>query len=451
MAAPANGGGDGNFFSATSNVPFQSESELHAHYRSDFHRYNLKRRVAGLGPVTKEWFELHRDKLLSRKAGSGSGGGAQAIAVFVDPLSKKTFGSQKKYVEFTQSNKYKKLLKAAGYGPNDAPPEPVVKHKAPPSAAAAPVPASPHTGAARADPAAVDYDSDGGDSASSWETLDGDGDGNDGPLSGMDVDGGASSSAWNPRACLFDGHVSATIEDNIEYMYKRFGFSLPDVEWLTDPEGLLRYLGAKLSEGFIPLYASGLDVNAKTFGSLHAVQRHMVDTGKTRLLYEGNEDEYADYYDYTQGGEGGQGGEGEGEGGEGGALALRTDGGAEPITTNGYELFVPANKTMGGVGGGGGGGGGGRVIGSRDLARYYRQRPRPLEHRRSVLVNRIAHRYRMLGLIIRKKEESMVLVSRMNDRENQQRRHFDALQTHYGINNALIKKLPRGEQGEFGR
>jgi hypothetical protein len=32
-------------------------------------------------------------------------------------------------------------------------------------------------------------------------------------------------------------------------MYKHFGFYLPDSEFLQDPEGLLKYLGAKLAYG----------------------------------------------------------------------------------------------------------------------------------------------------------------------------------------------------------
>lgn len=39
------------------------------------------------------------------------------------------------------------------------------------------------------------------------------------------------------------------MQANLEYMYKHFGFYLPDSEFLTDPEGLLKYLGAKLAYG----------------------------------------------------------------------------------------------------------------------------------------------------------------------------------------------------------
>ena len=44
------------------------------------------------------------------------------------------------------------------------------------------------------------------------------------------------------RRSLFDNHVSASFEANMEYMFKKFGFYFPDAESLADPEGLLKYL-----------------------------------------------------------------------------------------------------------------------------------------------------------------------------------------------------------------
>ena len=58
--------------------------------------------------------------------------------------------------------------------------------------------------------------------------------------------------------------------------------------------------GAKLSEGHIPLYSSGLDPNAKQLASLHAAQRHMVDTNQCKMAYDGVEEEYEDFYDYSK-------------------------------------------------------------------------------------------------------------------------------------------------------
>merc|ERR1711937_737014 len=160
-------------------------------------------------------------------------------------------------------------------------------------------------------------------------------------------------------------------------MYKHFGFSIPDVENLANPEGLIQYLGAKISQGCIPLYTSGLDHDAKTFGSMHAVQRHMVDTGKTRMLYEDNEDEYEDFYDYSAM-------EAEmAQRMESLQLAETTSSNANVAISDGYSLFIPGKDN------------GQRVLGSRGLAKYYKQSHRPTDQRQSVLANKIVARYRV--------------------------------------------------------
>ncbi len=51
-----------------------------------------------------------------------------------------------------------------------------------------------------------------------------------------------SFEAWDVCRSFFDNHMSSTMEDNLEDMWKRFGFYFPDAEALRDPEGLLRYL-----------------------------------------------------------------------------------------------------------------------------------------------------------------------------------------------------------------
>ena len=53
---------------------------------------------------------------------------------------------------------------------------------------------------------------------------------------------------------------------------------------------------AKLAVGHVPLYVRGDDANARQFGSLHAVQRHMADTGRFKMAWEDNEDEYDEFY-----------------------------------------------------------------------------------------------------------------------------------------------------------
>lgn len=41
-------------------------------------------------------------------------------------------------------------------------------------------------------------------------------------------------------------HISASLEENLEYMHKNFGFFVPDCEHLADPEGLFKYCMQKV-------------------------------------------------------------------------------------------------------------------------------------------------------------------------------------------------------------
>ena len=382
-AAGAGAGAGGRFYCATSNVAFGSEAELRAHYRSDFHRYNLKRRAAGLAPVGREWFEAHR-KLVG---GGGAGGGADRgeREWWVEPLTGKRFTSEQTFRAFTQTKKYKDLVRRNG----GRAPEPLRRARggAPP-AATAPRAKGAWAGARGGAASASDGDS------SEWETAsedeseeEGDAATDAGRGAAMEEEDGAvlksHAPSWDPCVSLFDGRVCESIEACLDYMYRAFGFYIPHIEHCQDPEGLLRYLGAKLEQGGIPLYISGLETGVKTFRNLQAVRQHMVDTGKTRLLFEGNEDEYEDWYDF---------GEGDVPMGTGtGALALASEVGEHATTAAaaGLELALPA--------GGGDGQRPGRVLGGRDMARYYRQRPRPSEVRGAVLANQVAARYRAIG------------------------------------------------------
>ena len=65
----------------------------------------------------------------------------------------------------------------------------------------------------------------------------------------MEVEAGPASTSgneeageWDVRRSLFDNHVSTSLEANLEYMWKHFGFYLPDAEYILDPEALVQYL-----------------------------------------------------------------------------------------------------------------------------------------------------------------------------------------------------------------
>jgi len=70
-------------------------------------RYNLKRKVANMPPVTREWFEARKETLAAST-------GAPVSKIWIDPLTNKKFGSENTHKAFVNSKKYKDLVKASG-------------------------------------------------------------------------------------------------------------------------------------------------------------------------------------------------------------------------------------------------------------------------------------------------------------------------------------------------
>lgn len=210
-----------------------------------------------------------------------------------------------------------------------------------------------------------------------------------GTAAGESADGGDAElpdastwEEWDLHRSLFDNHMSPSFEANLEYMFKNFGFYFPDAEYLKDPEGLLKYLGAKLQYGHVPLGSPGDDPNARHFASLHAVQRHMVDRNVCKMAYEDTEDEYEDFYDYSALDD---------DDAEGRDIVM-ADGGSEAdaqLGTGDMELMLPASGSSGA---------GRRVLGNRSFALYYRQRHRAVDSRQSVAANKVLAHYRALNI-----------------------------------------------------
>ena len=76
--------------------------------REDFRAGSVPLQVAGLPPVTKEWFEARRAQLA----------GASTVEVdnklWIDPLTRKKFMSENTYLAHTRSKKYLDIVKKSG-------------------------------------------------------------------------------------------------------------------------------------------------------------------------------------------------------------------------------------------------------------------------------------------------------------------------------------------------
>lgn len=159
-----------------------------------------------------------------------------------------------------------------------------------------------------------------------------------------------------------------TIENNLAHMFKEHGLYIPEKKYLADRDGLINYLGEKLGLGNVCLVCSyqGKD--------LDSVRVHMMAKRHMRIPYESDEEklEYADYYDFSssylttpQITHNTSNDDGEWEDISGDDDDVDDDDNDDipydPIINTGTELLLPSGTTLG----------------HRSLAKYYRQRPPP--------------------------------------------------------------------------
>jgi len=99
----------------------------------------------------------------------------------------------------------------------------------------------------------------------------------------------------NPKQSLFDKFISSDVKSNIEYMYNKYGFFVPDKEFLVDEEGLIGYCAEKIKIGHTCLYCQ------KMFRSWRACQEHMINSQHAKLKYEAGIDleEFDVFYDFS--------------------------------------------------------------------------------------------------------------------------------------------------------
>ncbi|XP_064410394.1 cytoplasmic 60S subunit biogenesis factor ZNF622 [Latimeria chalumnae] len=96
--------------------------------------------------------------------------------------------------------------------------------------------------------------------------------------------------------CLFCSHHSSCLMKNVAHMTRVHSFLIPDIEYLVDLKGLINYLGEKVGVGKICLWCNE---KGRSFYSTEAVQAHMTDKSHCKLFTEGDTAlEFADFYDF---------------------------------------------------------------------------------------------------------------------------------------------------------
>ncbi|KAJ2724528.1 pre-60S factor rei1 [Coemansia sp. Benny D115] len=349
-------------------VAFYSADQQRTHYRSDWHRYNLKRKVADMPPVTAESFA---QRVLAQQAKTAEA--AKKAQFSADcTVCKKNYSSENAFNNHLSSKKHKemeaKMLQKMQMEEDLKAEQAAIEESIAESLAAATISSANNTGdnsavattqatgaAASADVAEAkigaagaerslkvsdfpmsdeedddedeDEDDESDAEAGSENTRDASKEAAD-TSAPVDADRerrqhekeikqqlhSATSEeevlrimekkkATAPRLnidqdCLFCRHKSDSFDANMSHMTLAHSLFIPDLEYIVDLRGLIKYLADKLSVANVCLYCNG---RGRVLQSLDAVRKHMLDKGHTKIAYETEIDvlEISDFYDFS--------------------------------------------------------------------------------------------------------------------------------------------------------
>ncbi|XP_074601047.1 cytoplasmic 60S subunit biogenesis factor ZNF622-like [Brevipalpus obovatus] len=265
------------FTCLTCKVSFTTNEWQKQHYRTDWHQYNLKRKVASLPAVPHEAFERLKQAKQQQSADDG------ASVAKIDSCQhcidcRKTFSSLKAYEQHCQSRKHREIKSRVSARLEERSDD-AGKQNSEGSIVTAPTnklePRVKSTSEVR--------ESIGDSDDSDWESVDDDGE----------------SEAILPTRCFFCSADSQSYEENIEHMSSNHSFFIPDLEYLVDVEGLLTYLGEKIGIDHRCLWCS---YSGRSFRSTRSAQQHMLSKGHSKINFEKADVllEYAEFYDYSK-------------------------------------------------------------------------------------------------------------------------------------------------------
>ncbi|KAG9273769.1 zinc finger protein 622 isoform X1 [Astyanax mexicanus] len=429
-------------------VQFVDGEVQRAHYKTDWHRYNLKRKVADMPPVTAENFQ---ERVLAQRAAAEQQ--QQNLTSFSTcSTCNKKFSTTNAYTNHLQSNKHlqaerkalaaaqekvqrmnEKNLEKGAELDKDAQNE-ALQQVLREQQRQTPSKATPSEGRDRQRPAkaprlqwfekqakkiAEEEGEEGEEEEEEWEDVDGEDadafedDDDDEDMEAdeeeqMEEDGKATTAAApgtiSVTDCLFCSHHSRSLSKNMAHMTSTHSFFIPDIEYLVDLRGLIAYLGEKVGFGKVCLWCNE---KGKSFYSTEAVQAHMTDKSHCKLFTDGDAAlEFADFYDFRSSyPDAKEGGDVEMKDGE------LPDEKTVEVDDETLELTLPS----------------GAKVGHRSLMIYYKQRfgaPKAvaLAHNQRA-VGRVLKQYRALGWggetgkgFVNQQQKDMQYVQRMKSK-----------------------------------
>lgn len=287
----------------TCQVAYRSIDLQKTHMKSDWHRYNLKRRVATLPPISADVFN---EKVLQARVAST----AEADKAYFERVCEacqKTYYSENAFQNHLSSQKHKQ--KGAANGQQT----PAKADEEAKSVISSTFSLGEPVGDTREE---VDSDAEeefnqvveGLQKARIADQRPSPVKRPSNPLptaapSSDDKDSAATSTtptpsgqdpAWTLMSCIFCNYASPTVALNAHHMERFHGMFIPESNYLVNLDGLIQQLQEKVRDARQCLYCD------KTKSTVFGVQTHMRDKGHCKIPYSTEEEqlEIGDHYDF---------------------------------------------------------------------------------------------------------------------------------------------------------
>ncbi|KAF5024078.1 hypothetical protein F66182_3822 [Fusarium sp. NRRL 66182] len=290
----------------TCQVAYRNIDLQKGHMKSDWHRYNLKRRVASLPPISTDVFT---EKVLQARAVS-TAEADKAYFERVCEICEKTYYSENAFQNHLSSQKHKakeatSTRTVAGRADDET--TSVVS-----STFSLGDPLAPRRGEVDSDaeeefnhvveglqkariaeqrPSPVKRPSNPQPSSQDASHQDADAARASDSTTPVPNTQGAN---WTLESCLFCNYSSPTVSLNTHHMERFHGMFIPEKNYLVDVDGLLNQLQEKVRQHHQCLYCD--KVKTTVFG----IQTHMRDTGHCKIPYDTEREqlEIGDFYDF---------------------------------------------------------------------------------------------------------------------------------------------------------
>jgi len=243
-------------------ITFPTRQALAQHYKSDWHRYNLKRREANLDPLCQDEFMIRLDAAKAVRADREGKTGRLGVRGKDHLKDKKKKNTTKKMGRMNRNNTEKETKEIIS------------------------------TKKEKIECVKNDDDKDMEEDEPEIEDEVGL------KVEEEVVEEEEEEAVIDPTQSLFDSHISPSVSANISYMYNRYGFFIPDKEHLTDKRGLIGYCHEKIKLGHVCLYCQ------RIFQTVKGCIDHMVDdtVRHCKIKYEAGVDldEFDVFYDFSK-------------------------------------------------------------------------------------------------------------------------------------------------------